>query len=74
MPPALWLVALPIGAVPIVFLFRQVKLGAAIAAVMALFSAWLALRLPVGVVLNLLIALVIGYLIVVKGTGSEEEF
>lgn len=54
MPPALWLVALPIGAVPIVFLFRQVKLGAAIAAVVALFSAWLALRLPVGVVLNLL--------------------
>lgn len=54
MPAALWLVALPLGAVPVVYLLRQAKLGAILAASLALFSAWLAMRLPTGVVLNLL--------------------
>ncbi|HXV96928.1 MAG TPA: hypothetical protein VEC93_00790, partial [Anaerolineae bacterium] len=54
MPQALWLIALPIGAVPIVYLLRRVSGGAVVAAVVALLSAWLAARLPTGVVLNLL--------------------
>ncbi len=54
MPPALWLIALPIGTVPLVYLLRRVKLGALVAASMALFLAWLAIRLPTGLVLNVL--------------------
>ena len=54
MPAALWLVLLPIGTVPVVYLLRRVKLGAVVAAVMALFLGWLAVKLPTGVALNLL--------------------
>jgi multicomponent Na+:H+ antiporter subunit D len=50
----LWLIALPIGAVPIVYLLRRVSGGAVVAAVVALLSAWLVTRLPTGIVLNLL--------------------
>lgn len=54
MPQALWLIALPIGAVPVVYLLRRVGMGAIVAAIVALLSAWVAARLPTGVVLNLL--------------------
>ncbi len=54
MPAALWLVLLPIGTVPVVYLLRRVKLAAILAAVMALLLGWLAVQLPTGVVLNLL--------------------
>lgn len=54
MPAALWLVALPIGTVPVVYLLRRMKIGAAVAAAITLLSAWLAIRLPTGLVLNLL--------------------
>ena len=47
-PAAFWLIALPFGAAPVVYFFRRVGVGAIVAAVVALFSAWLALRLPVG--------------------------
>ena len=54
MPAALWLVVLPIGIVPVVYLLRRVKLGAIVAAFMALLLGWLVMQLPTGVVLNLL--------------------
>ncbi|MBI1881540.1 MAG: hypothetical protein HYR94_25445 [Chloroflexi bacterium] len=54
MPQALWLIALPISAVPIVYLLRRLGVGAILAAVVALLSAWLVTRLPTGVVLNFL--------------------
>ncbi len=54
MPPALWLVALPIGAVPLVYLLRKIKLGVVVAVLVAFFLSWLAIALPTGVVLNLL--------------------
>jgi multicomponent Na+:H+ antiporter subunit D len=54
MPPALWLVALPVGTIPVVYVLRRIKLGAVVAALMAFLSAWLAMVLPTGVVLNLL--------------------
>ncbi len=54
MPAALWLVLLPMGTVPVVYLLRRVKLGAVVAAAIALLSGWLAIRLPTGVVLNIL--------------------
>ena len=54
MPPALWLMVLPIGAAPVVYVLRRTKLGAVVAAAIALISAWLAVRLPTAVVLNLL--------------------
>lgn len=54
MPAALWLVLLPIGTVPVVYLLRRVKLGAIIAATMALLLGWLAVQLPTGVVVNIL--------------------
>ena len=53
-PPALWLIILPIGTVPIVYLLRQTGLGAIVAAGVALFSAWLVLQLPLGPVFNVL--------------------
>lgn len=53
-PPALWLIALPIGAAPLVYLLRRVGGGAIIAALITLLLAWLALKLPTGVALNLL--------------------
>ena len=46
MPASLWLILLPIGAVPIVYLLRRVKLGAVVAAAMALLLGWLAIQLP----------------------------
>jgi formate hydrogenlyase subunit 3/multisubunit Na+/H+ antiporter MnhD subunit len=54
MPPALWLIVLLVGAVPVVYLLRRLGLGAVVAAGVALASAWLALRLPLGLVLNVL--------------------
>ncbi len=54
MPPALWLIALPLSAVPVVYVLRRVGWGAIVAAAVALLSAWLAAQLPTGVVLDLL--------------------
>ncbi len=54
MPQALWLIALPIGAVPLVYLLRRVGVGAIVAAAVALLLAWLVTWLPTGVILNLL--------------------
>lgn len=54
MPPALWLIALPIGAVPLVYLLRKVAWGAVVAALVALISAWLVIELPTGVILEFL--------------------
>lgn len=54
MSAALWLVVLPIGTVPVVYLLRRVKLGSIVATLVALLLAWLAIRLPTGTVLNLL--------------------
>ena len=54
MPPALWLIVLPMGALPIVFVFRRLRLGAALAIGVTLLAAWLVLRLPLGIVFNLL--------------------
>ena len=54
MPPALWLIVLLIAAVPVVYVLRRLGLGAVAAAGVALASAWLALRLPLGLVLNVL--------------------
>ena len=53
-PPSLWLIALPIGAAPIVYLFRRVGVGGLVAACVALFSAWLTLRLPTGLEMAIL--------------------
>ena len=54
MPAALWLIALPMGAVPLVYLLRRLPVGAVLAAFVAFCAAWLAIKLPTGVVLNLL--------------------
>jgi formate hydrogenlyase subunit 3/multisubunit Na+/H+ antiporter MnhD subunit len=54
MPPALWLIALPLGAAPIVYVFRRIGVGAVVAVLIALLSAWLALQLPTDIVLTLL--------------------
>ncbi len=54
MPLALWLVLLPLGAVPVLFLFRNTKLGGGLAALTTLFLAWLAVTLPQGVAWNIL--------------------
>jgi formate hydrogenlyase subunit 3/multisubunit Na+/H+ antiporter MnhD subunit len=54
MSTALWLVVLPLGTVPIVYLLRRVKLGSIVATLIAMVLAWLALRLPTGLVLNVL--------------------
>ncbi len=51
---ALWLIILPLGAVPLVYLLRRTKLGGIAAVVISLCLAWLTLRLPTGLVLNLL--------------------
>ena len=49
---ALWLIVLPLGAAPLVYLFRRVGAGAIAAAITALFSAWLAIQLPTGFILS----------------------
>ncbi len=55
MPSALWLIILPLGAVPLVYLLRRVGLGAILAALVALLLTWLVIQLPTGgVVLDLL--------------------
>ncbi len=54
MPPALWLVILPLGAAPLVYLLRRTGIGALVAAGVSLVTAWLSLRLPIGSVLTLL--------------------
>jgi hypothetical protein len=54
MPAALWLIALPLGVTPLVYLLRRSGAGAILAALVAFFLAWLVVRLPLGVVLNVL--------------------
>ncbi|MFN8458571.1 MAG: proton-conducting transporter membrane subunit [Anaerolineae bacterium] len=54
MPPALWLIALPLGAVPLVYLLRKVAWGALVAALVALILAGLVIQTPTGVILELL--------------------
>lgn len=54
MPQALWLMVIPLGATPIIYLLRRTWVGALLAAAVASYSAWLAVNLPAGVVLNLL--------------------
>jgi formate hydrogenlyase subunit 3/multisubunit Na+/H+ antiporter MnhD subunit len=54
MPPALWLIALPLGAAPIVYLLRRIGVGAIVAAGITLLSAWLVLKLPTNITLSLL--------------------
>ncbi|MBN1219993.1 MAG: hypothetical protein JXM69_13785 [Anaerolineae bacterium] len=54
MPPALWLIVLPVGAVPVVYFLRKTWLGVIVAAGVAAGAAWLALQLPPGLIVNLL--------------------
>jgi multicomponent Na+:H+ antiporter subunit D len=54
MPPALWLVVIPILAMPFVYLFRRTIIGALLATGVALFLVWLTIRLPLGLVITLL--------------------
>ena len=54
MAQVLWLIGLPLGAATLVYFLRRFWAGAAIAAVVALFMAWLAINIPTGVMLNLL--------------------
>jgi formate hydrogenlyase subunit 3/multisubunit Na+/H+ antiporter MnhD subunit len=54
MSSALWLILLPMGALPVVYVLRRLRLGAITAILVNLLVAWLVLQLPVGVVLNLL--------------------
>lgn len=54
MSAALWLMILPLSAAPFVYLFRRRRIGAIIAIIVTFILAWLALRLPTGVVLNFL--------------------
>ncbi len=52
MPHALWLIALPIGSVPLVYLFRRQALGAILAAIIAALSAWLTGQLSAGTIVK----------------------
>lgn len=54
MPQALWLIGLPLGAATVVYFLRKLSAGAVIAALAALLLAWLAVRIPPGVALNML--------------------
>jgi formate hydrogenlyase subunit 3/multisubunit Na+/H+ antiporter MnhD subunit len=54
MPPALWLVGLPIGAATLVFFLRRFWTGALLATATTVFLAWLAVNIPTGVALNVL--------------------
>jgi formate hydrogenlyase subunit 3/multisubunit Na+/H+ antiporter MnhD subunit len=54
MTPALWLIAIPIGFAPVVYLLRQLGVGAIVGAVITLLSAGLVIWLPTGPVTNLL--------------------
>lgn len=53
-PPALWLIALPMGGAPVVYLLRRVGIGAVVAAAITAVSAWLAMQLPTGTGLDIL--------------------
>lgn len=53
-PQAFWLIALPIGAVPFVYVLRRMGSGAVLAALVATLSAWLVTRLPTGIIFNFL--------------------
>lgn len=53
-PQAFWLIALPIGAVPFVYVLRRLGLGALLAAGVALLSALFVIWLPTGIILNFL--------------------
>lgn len=46
--PALWLVILPLGSVPLVYLLRRLQAGRILAILVVLILAWLTLRLPTG--------------------------
>jgi multicomponent Na+:H+ antiporter subunit D len=54
MPAALWLVALPIGVAPVVYILRKSMAGALLAAVIAFFATWLTVRMPTDAVMNVL--------------------
>jgi formate hydrogenlyase subunit 3/multisubunit Na+/H+ antiporter MnhD subunit len=54
MPPALWLIVIPLLAIPFVYLFRRTIIGAIIATGVALFLAWLTIQLPLGLVITIL--------------------
>jgi len=54
MPPALWLIVIPVLAIPFVYLFRRTIIGALVAAGVAFFLAWLTTRLPLGLVIAIL--------------------
>lgn len=43
---ALWLVALPVGVVPVVYLLRRIRLGGILAVLISLCMVWLVLRAP----------------------------
>ncbi len=54
MPPALWLITLPLGAAPLIYLFRRVGVGGVAAAIVALVSAWMATQVSPNLQLNIL--------------------
>ena len=54
MPQVLWLVGLPLGVAMLVYLLRRLWAGAVLAALVTLLLSWLTVRLPTGVVFNLL--------------------
>ncbi|MEM7343672.1 MAG: hypothetical protein AAF485_05480 [Chloroflexota bacterium] len=53
-PTVLWLIALPCGAIPVVYLLRRLRLGAIVAGLAALATAWFALDVPTGLFFELL--------------------
>lgn len=54
MAPAFWLIAIPIGFAPVVYLLRRVGVGAIVGAVITLILAGLVIWLPTGPVTSLL--------------------
>ena len=54
MHAALWLVALPIGVAPIVYILRKKMAGALLAAVIVFFATWLTMRMPTDALINVL--------------------
>ncbi|MDH3674395.1 MAG: proton-conducting transporter membrane subunit [Anaerolineae bacterium] len=54
MPAALWLIALPLGLAPLVFILRRKLAGAFLAAFGAVFVTWLIMQVPTGAALNVL--------------------
>ena len=54
MPAALWLIALPMGLAPLVFILRRKLAGALLAACVAVLVTWLIVQVPTGAALNVL--------------------